>query len=68
MVTLKYLTRKGDTPQELSLEDARTQISQEIDNGNIVFDEAERSIVTKATMGKIVDESSVVVFPRIAGG
>jgi hypothetical protein len=68
MVTIKYLTHEGDTAQQLELEEARTQIAQEIDKGNIVFDEAEKKLIQKATLGKIKDDSVAVVLPRIAGG
>jgi hypothetical protein len=68
MVTIKYLTHEGDTPQTLQLEEAKEKVVEELDKGNLVFDQDEKRIITKATMGQIRDDSSVVVFPRIAGG
>jgi len=50
------------------LQKARQQLAQELDRGNLVFDEDEKRIVEKATLGKITANSNVAVFPRIAGG
>lgn len=68
MVKIRYLNKKGDEIQTLQLKEAKVQLAQEIDNGNIVYNEDEKRIVEKATMGKIKAETNVTVLPRIAGG
>jgi len=68
MVTLKYLTHEGDTPKNVTVQQAKTEVSEAIDRGSLVYDEEERRIVTKATMNQIKDESTLVVLPAIQGG
>jgi molybdopterin converting factor small subunit len=68
MVNIRYLNKKGDEINKLCLQEAKTRLSEEMDNGNVVYDEDEKRIVTKATMGKIKADTNIAVLPRIAGG
>ncbi|MEM2971543.1 MAG: hypothetical protein QW270_03875 [Candidatus Bathyarchaeia archaeon] len=68
MIKLRYLTKDGDKVQQVTVEQAIAVISREIDAGNLVFDEDERRIVDKATMGKISENSNIRIFPIIGGG
>ena len=68
MVKIRYLNKKGDTRQQLELEEARTVITEEIEKGNMVYNETEKRMVEKATMGQITADANVTVFPRMAGG
>jgi molybdopterin converting factor small subunit len=68
MVKIRYLTKEGDTAQQLELKEATKVIEKELDRGNLVYDEDERRIVEKATLGQVRANSNIAVFPRIQGG
>ena len=68
MVNIRYLNKEGDTQQNLELIEAKTLIAEEIDKGNMIYNETEKQIIEKATMGKIKANANIAVFPRIAGG
>lgn len=68
MVNIRYLTKKGDSVSNVKLTEAQEILEKEIEHGNVVFDEDERKIVTKATLGKIDQNGNLAVFPKIQGG
>ena len=68
MVKIRYLNKKGDEIKQILVTEARTQLIEEMDNGNIVYDEDEKRIVDKATLGQIKADTNIAVLPRIAGG
>lgn len=68
MVEIKYLTRKGDSSQIVTLERAKQIIEKEQEAGNVAFNMDEKTIVTKATMGELTENSKVGIFPRLQGG
>ena len=68
MVSIRYLNKKGDEVLQMELEEAQKVIDKEIKAGNIVFDEDERRIVTKATKGQLKQDSRVGIQPGAFGG
>jgi len=66
-----YMSRKGDEPKLVSLQEGKDIVAQEIDNGKLVVNMTrpdEKTIVTRATMGQLKEESTVGVFNPVAGG
>jgi len=57
-----YKIAKSDTPE------ARAQITRALNDNNIVYDEDEKRIITKATMGQLNENSNVGIMPAIRGG
>jgi len=68
MVEIKYMSRKGDTPVTLALPQAKEVMAKEIDAGKLVVNLDEKSIVRKATMGQLGENSRIGVFNPVAGG
>lgn len=68
MVEIRYMSKKGDTPLQLSLSDAKTTIQKEQDAGKLVVNLDENAVVTRATMGKISENTHIGVFNPVAGG
>jgi molybdopterin converting factor small subunit len=66
MVKIRYLSKQGDTTQTVTLSEAQKVITEEMQKGNVVFDEDERRIVTNA-LG-IKETSNIGILPRISGG
>jgi hypothetical protein len=68
MVKIRKMCQGGDEVQTVKLDKAMEVIEDNLQKGNIVFDEGEKKIVTKATMNQIKEDSNVGVFPAIRGG
>jgi hypothetical protein len=68
MVKITYLNNKGDEPKVMALQEAIPVLEKEIDKKNLVINEDERRIVTKATMGQLQEESNIAVYKPTGGG
>jgi len=68
MVKIRKMCQGGDEVQTVKLDKAMDIIEDNLEKGNIVFDEDEKRIVTKATMNQIKADSNVGVFPAVRGG
>jgi len=68
MVQIRYMNRSGDQTQQVTVQKAQEIITEELDSGNIVYDEDERKVVEKATMGQLKSKSKIAIFPVVAGG
>ena len=62
------MCKGGDAVQTVPLDKALDTIEENLNKGNIVFNEDEKKLVTKATMGQITENSNVGIFPAIQGG
>lgn len=63
----------GDVVQELAYEDGMAQIRAVLQDPQqsrytLVYDEDEREIVTRATMGQLKPASNVTIMPATRGG
>jgi len=68
MTAIKILSKKGDTTLVLSVEEAQQVVEEEWKKGRMVYDEDEKRIVEKATMGQIRADSKLISVPFVAGG
>lgn len=68
MVKITYMSHKGDEPLQVTVQEAKEIIEKEQANGKLVTNLDENSIVSKATMGHITDNTKVGVFDAVAGG
>jgi len=68
MVKIRMMDRTGDKVTNVPLNEALETIEENLDQGNLVYNEDEKKLVTKATMGQITEESNVGITPAIRGG
>jgi hypothetical protein len=68
MVKIRKMCQGGDEVQTVKLDKAMDIITDNLEKGNVVFDETEKKIITKATMNQVKEDSNVGVFPAIRGG
>lgn len=68
MVTIRYMSTLGDETKTVTVKEAQKILGQELEHGNIVYDEDEKRIVDKATLGALGQDANVGVFPAIKGG
>ena len=68
MVKVRMMDKSGDKVQTMTLEEAKEVVEDNLAKGNIVYDEVEKKVITKATMGQVKEESEIGVVPAIQGG
>ena len=68
IVTIVKLTSEGHTAVEVSLADAYTILGQCIDQGQYVFCEPEKVVISKRKDLRGRDIEKAIIFAAVAGG
>ncbi len=68
MIKIRRPTIRGDQAMSLELIEGRTDISREIEKGNLVAINRNNDRIIIQTHDEINDGDEVLIFPRISGG